>query len=460
MRYEPISPQVFTTNRARLRALLPPNSLVVLNSNDVVPTNADGTASTVVNSDLFYLTGVEQEQTILVLYPDADEPEHRELLFVREPTAENQLWEGHKLDKAEARALTGIQNIHWLSEFPRLFHRLICECSHVYLNTNEHKRAIVEVESRDARFIADTQRRYPLHDFQRLAPLLHELRAVKSEAEIAVIQRACDLTEKGFRRVLQFTRPGVWEREVEAEFSHEFIRHGGRFAYLPIIGSGINACCLHYVTNAAPCRDGELLLLDVGAAYANYNSDMTRTIPVNGRFTRRQRSIYDAVLRVLRQCIQGLRPGKVLKEWQKEAEEMTTKELVDLGLLSLREIRNQAPDKPAFKKFLMHGVGHPIGLDVHDVGLTTKPIKAGWVMTVEPGIYLADEGFAVRLEDNVLVTDRGPVNLMANIPIEAEEIEGLMNARSKRPAARTGKTEVRITRNPKAIREPASNLAR
>ncbi len=438
MRYEPISPQVFTANRARLSPMLQPNSLAVLNSNDVVPTNADGTAATIVNSDLFYLTGVEQEQTILVLYPDADEEAHRELLFVREPTAENELWEGHKLDKAEARGLTGIRNIHWLSEFPRLFHRLVCECSHVYLNSNEHKRAIIEVESREARFIADTRRRYPLHDFQRLAPLLHELRAIKSLEEIALIQRACDLTERGFRRVLQFTRPGVWEREVEAEFSHEFIREGGRFAYLPIIGTGRNACCLHYVLNASQCQSGDLLLLDVGAAYANYNSDMTRTIPVSGRFTRRQREVYDAVRRVLRACIQGLKPGKILKHWQKEAEESMTRELVDLGLVSPSEIKNQDPDKPAFKKFFMHGVGHPIGLDVHDVGLTTRPIKAGWVMTVEPGIYLEDEGFAVRLEDNILVTEKGPVNLMANIPLEAEEIEALMSPRIKRSGATNG----------------------
>ena len=292
------------------------------------------------------------------------------------------------------------------------------------------------------------QRRYPLHSYQRLAPLLHELRAIKSEAEVALIRQACDLTEKGFRRVLEFTRPGVWEREVEAEFSHEFIRHGGRFAYLPIIGSGLNACCLHYVTNAAQCRDGDLLLLDVGAAYANYNSDMTRTIPVNGRFSRRQRDVYDAVLRVLRQSIQGLRPGKLLKEWQKEAEEMTTRELVDLGLLSLRQIRSQAPDKPAFKKYLMHGVGHPIGLDVHDVGLTTKPIKAGWVMTVEPGIYIRDEGFAVRLEDNILVTDQGPVNLMAGIPIDPDEIEALMNCRANRRAPDNGTSSRQHGRKP------------
>jgi len=432
MRYEPIAPELFIGNRARLKELLLPNSLAVLNSNDVAPTNADGTTTTIPNSDLFYLTGVEQEQSILLVYPDAHEPEHRELLFLREPTPENELWEGHKWTQDEARKLTGIEKIHWLSEFPRLFHRLMCECRHAYLNTNEHKRAVIEVETREARFVADTRQRYPLHDYQRLAPLLHQLRAVKSEPEIALMRRACGLTGQGFRRVLRFLRPGVWEREVEAEFAHEFIRHGARFAYLPIIAAGRNACCLHYVSNAEACRDGQLLLLDVGAAYANYGSDMTRTIPVNGRFTRRQRRVYDAVLRVLRQCVQGLTPGKLVRDWQKEAEQAITRELVDLKLLTMRQVRNQSPDKPACKKYFMHGVGHPLGLDVHDVGLTTQPIRAGWVMTAEPGIYLPEEGFAVRLENNVLITDQGPVDLMAKIPIEADEIEEVMNARPKR----------------------------
>ena len=432
MRYETISPELFIANRARLKALLLPNSLAVLNTNDTAPTNADGTTTTISNSDLFYLTGVEQEHSILLLYPEAHEEEHRELLFLREPTGENELWEGHKLTKPEAQALTGIKHVHWLSEFPRLFHRLMCECGHVYLNLNEHKRAVIEVESRDARFVADTQRRYPLHDYQRLAPLMHKLRAVKSEPEIALIRRACDLTEKGFRRLLRFTRPGVSELDVEAEFAHEFIRHGGRFAYLPIVAAGPNACCLHYVSNSAVCRDGQLLLLDVGAACANYNADMTRTIPVNGRFTRRQRSVYNAVLRVLRQCTQGLTVGKLPRDWQKEAEQAITKELVDLKLLSPREVKSQKPGKPACKKYFMHGVGHPIGLDVHDGGLTVEPLQPGWVMTVEPGIYIPDEGLAVRLENNVLITDKGPVDLMASIPIEAEEIEELMNARPKR----------------------------
>jgi Xaa-Pro aminopeptidase len=381
----------------------------------------------VVNSDLFYLTGVEQEQTALLLYPDADDPKHREILFLREPTAENELWEGHKLTKQEARAATGIGNIQWLSAMPRMVHGLLCESACVLLNSNEHKRAVIEVESRDARFAAEMKRRYPLHDFRRLAPLMHRLRVVKSEAEIRLLQQACDLTGDAFRRTLRFVQPGVNEREVEAEFAHEFIRRGARFAYPPIIASGTNACCLHYVTNNQPCRKGDLLLLDVAAAYANYNADMTRTIPVSGRFSRRQKQVYNAVLRALRQSIAGLVPGKKTKDWQKEAEQIVEEELLRLGLLKPAEVRKQKPEAPALKRYFMHGVGHPLGLDVHDVGITTEPMQAGWVMTVEPGIYLPEEGFAVRLENDVLLTDDGPVDLMASIPIEADEIEEMMN---------------------------------
>lgn len=427
---------MFSGNRQRLAALLPKNSLAVVNANDLCPTNADGSQATIVNSDLFYLTGVEQEQSILVIYPDADEEGHRELLFLREPTEDNQLWEGRKLDKKAARELSGIGNIHWLTEFPRLFHRLMCECDHAFLNTNEHKRAVIEVESREARFAADTIRKYPVHDFRRLAPLMHCLRAVKSEFELELIRKACDLTGQGFRRVLAFTRPGVREYEVEAEFSHEFLRHGGRFAYQPIIGSGLNACCMHYLANDQVCREGELLLLDVAASYANYNSDLTRTIPVDGRFTSRQKEVYNAVLRVLRRCIAGLTPGKKIKDWQKEADQLVERELVNLKLISMRQIKQQDPDQPAFKKYFMHGCGHPIGLDVHDVGLTVHPLEPGWVMTVEPGIYIREEGFAVRLENDVLVTAQGPVDLMAHIPVEADEIEELMNARRKTPQER------------------------
>jgi Xaa-Pro aminopeptidase len=431
VRYEPIDPQFFVANRERLKRLLPPNSLAVVNANDVLPTNGDGTLAMIPNSDLFYLTGVEQEQTIVVLYPDADDPKHRELLFLREPTTENKLWEGHKLTKEEARAITGIRHVHWLSDFPRLFHRFMCESDHVLLNSNEQHRAVIEVESREARFVADTMRRYPLHNYHRLAPLMHRLRVVKSKTELALIRKACDLTAAGFSRVLKFTKPGVRETEVEAEFAHEFIRKGSQFAYLPIIATGLNACCLHYVANSSVCHEGELLLLDVAAAYANYNADMTRTIPVSGRFTRRQKRVYNSVLRVLRQCIAGLVPGKKTKDWQQEAEQMIEKELVDLGLLTLREIKQQDPDSPAFKKYFMHGVGHAIGLGVHDVVLATQPIQAGWVMTVEPAIYIPEEGFAVRLENDVLVSEKGPVDLMADIPIEADEIEELMISQPK-----------------------------
>src|SRR5688572_8829746 len=305
-----------------------PNSLAVLNANDVLPTNADGSLPLVPNTDLFYLSGVEQEQSILVIYPDADDEKHRELLFLRETNEELAIWEGHKLTKEEARKVTGIQQIHWLQDFPRLFHRLMCECEHVYLNTNEHKRAVIEVETREARFVADTLRRYPLHNYQRLARLMHQLRVVKSDNEIELIRKAADITRQGFARVLKLLKPGVTEAEVEAEFAHEFIRNRGRFAYSPIIASGKNACVLHYNTNHETCRAGELLLLDVAASYQNYNSDMTRTIPVNGKFTRRQKQVYNAVLRAVRACSEGLKPGKKWKDWQKEAEQVLEKECV------------------------------------------------------------------------------------------------------------------------------------
>jgi len=432
MRHAPIDPKLFTKNRERLKRMLLPNSLVVVNSNDIPPTNADGSTALPANSDLFYLTGVEQEQSILLVYPDADDEKHREILFLRQPSELTQLWEGHKLTKEEAREATGIQNIQWLADFPALFHRLMCECEHVYLNTNEHKRAVVEVETREARFVRRTLRKYPLHDYQRLARVMHRLRVVKSEPELQLIRQACAITDKGFRRVLRFVRPGVNECDIEAEFAHEFIRNRAAFAYLPIIATGKNALALHYIANTAECRAGELLLLDVAASYANYNSDLTRTIPVSGRFTRRQRQVYDAVLRVHRGSIKGLVPGKKPKDWQKEAEQMIEKELVDLKLLTMRQIKKQDPDKPAFKEFFMHGVGHPIGLDVHDVGLTTEPMQAGWVMTVEPAIYILNEGFAIRLENDVLVTENGPVDLMADIPIEADEIEALMNQKKRK----------------------------
>jgi Xaa-Pro aminopeptidase len=432
MRYRPVNPKLFINNRQNLKKLLLPNSLAVVNANDILPTNADGTMPLRPNSDLFYLSGVEQEESMLLLYPDAHEESMREILFLRETSDLIAIWEGHKLTKDEARKVTGIKRIEWLSEFRPLFHRLMCECEHVYLNTNEHKRAGVEVETRDARFIRDTQARYPLHDYQRLARLMHRLRAVKSEFELDLLRQACAITKAGFRRVCRFVRPGVNETAIEAEFAHEFVRRGGNFAYWPIIASGKNACVLHYIQNDQPCRNGDLLLLDVAASYANYNSDLTRTIPVNGRFSRRQRQVYNAVLRVFRSAGKAAVPGKLPKQWQKEVEAMMEKELVDLGLLKRSEIRKQDPDKPALKKYFMHGIGHPLGLDVHDVTHTVEPIQAGWVLTVEPGIYIPAEGLAVRLENDIVVQEGGNVDLMADIPIEADEIEGLMQRRSKR----------------------------
>jgi Xaa-Pro aminopeptidase len=429
MRHAPIPADLFIQNRERLRQLMLPHSLAILNANDIPPTNADGSLRIVPNADLFYLTGVEQEESVLLICPDAHDEKLREVLFLRETNALLETWEGHKLTQPEARALTGIRTVKWLGELPRVLHGLMCEVEHVYLNTNEHKRAVVTVESRDARFIRQLQAQYPLHDYQRLARLMHPLRVVKSAPEIALLQEACDITGRAFERVARFVKPGVNECEVEAEFAHEFTRSRAGFAYTPIIASGKNACVLHYIENAAVCQKGELLLLDVAASYANYNADLTRTIPVGGRFTRRQRQVYNAVLRVLRQSILNLRPGKLHKDWQKEAEQLIERELVGLGLLTPREIKRQDPDQPALKKYFMHGVGHPLGLDVHDVGFTTQPMQAGWVFTVEPAIYIPQEGLAVRLENDVVVGEDKNVDLMADIPLEADQIEHLMRRR-------------------------------
>jgi Xaa-Pro aminopeptidase len=426
MRHSPIAPRLFIENRLRLKALMEPRTLAVVQANDILPTNADGTIRLIQNSDLFYLTGVNQEETILLLCPDALDEKHREILFLRETNEQIATWEGHKLTKEQARERTGIREVRWLAEFPVMFRSLMCACSAVYLNSNEHGRANVEVETRDARFIREVQARFPLHCYLRLARLMHQLRLVKSPREVELIRKACALTIKGFDRVLKFTRPGVTETEIEAEFAHEFIRGGGKFAYEPIIASGANACVLHYIENDQPCKNGDLLLLDVAASCANYNSDLTRTIPVNGKFSPRQKQIYEAVLRVLRETTRLAVPGKLHRDWQKESEKLMEEELLQLGLLKQSEIKKQDPDKPAFKKYFMHGIGHPLGLDVHDVGILSEPMRPGWVLTVEPGIYLKEEGLAVRLEDDIVVTDGEPVNLLADAPIEVEQIEARM----------------------------------
>jgi Xaa-Pro aminopeptidase len=422
---------LFSENRARLRALLRPKSLVAVNNNDVFPTNADGTLVLHPNADLFYLTGIAQEESIVVIFPDATDERSREILFVRETSPMIETWEGKRLSKEEARKVSGIERVEWLSEFPVIFRLLMCEAENVYLNSNEHPRATIVVETREARFVQETQRAYPLHQYHRLAPLLHALRSVKSAAEVEIIRQACGITGDAFRRVARFVRPGVNETEVEAEFAHEFIRRGGRFAYSPIIASGANACALHYIENNAVCGDGDLLLLDVAASYGNYKSDLTRTIPVNGRFTKRQRQIYEAVLRVYRLCEAALEPGLTARDWRDFADETMAKELVDLKLLKASEVRKQGAEKKALKKYYMHGIGHPIGLDTHDVSVIGAPMQAGWVVTCEPGIYIPAEKIGVRLEDTVLITENGPQSLMADIPMEADEIEALMAGRRK-----------------------------
>ncbi len=413
-------------NRARLRSLLPPSSLAVVNANDLLPINADATLLMQPASDLFYLTGIEQEETVLLLAPDAFDEKQREMLFIRQPNEHLKTWEGYKVSKEDAARLSGVEQIRWLSELPAELHKLLCEVERVYLNSNEHKRAVIEVETRDARFVRDLQRRYPLHRYERLARIMHRLRVVKSAAEIALIRQACAITARGFKRLLKFIRPGVNECEVEAELAHEFTRRRGKFAYNPIIAAGANSCVLHYNSNDQTCRRGEVLLLDVAASYANYNSDLTRTVPVGGRFTRRQKQVYDAVLRTMRAMIRAAVPGKLHRDWQKEAEALLTQECLQLGLLKPGEVRKQNPDAPAVKKYFMHGLGHVIGLDVHDVGYMNEPFAPGWVLTVEPGLYLPAEGFGIRIENTVLVTADGPEDLMADIPVEAAEIERAM----------------------------------
>jgi len=426
MKAVPIPAALFTLNRARLVKKLLPCSLAVFNANDIMPTNADGSLGHLQNADLFYLTGVHQEETVLLLAPNAFDPNHREILFVRQPNAHLAIWEGHKLTKEQATAISGIKNVKWLAEFPGIFRSLACELENIYLNSNEHQRADVTVETRDARFVRACQKSFPLHRYQRLAPLMHELRVVKSPYEVDAIQAACDLTGKGFKRACKFLKPGVNEAEVEAEFAHEFIRHKGQFAYPPIIAGGANNNILHYNQNDQPCKKGDLLLLDVAAGLGNYMSDLTRTIPVSGKFTRRQKQVYNAVLRIFRAQVAALVPGKTTKDLRTECEEITAQECVDLGLLKMSQLKKQKPDEPAVRPFFMHGVSHPIGLDVHDVTYNHLKISPGWVLTVEPAIYIQAEGFGVRLENTVLVTENGPRDLMADIPIEAGEIETLM----------------------------------
>ena len=430
MRYESIAPEFFIRNRANLRGLLKANSIVILHSNDIYPTNADGTMAFKQNSDLFYLTGVDQEGTTLILMPDAIDPKEREILFVKETSDLIAVWEGDKLTKEQARAATGVQRVEWSHLFDELLQRVIPQADHIYLATNEHLRAVVTTETRSARFVRDCQARFPLHRYERLAPLLHRLRIIKDQEELKYLQHACDITEAGFRRLLGFIKPGVGEWEIEAELLHEFVRRGSRgFAYSPIIGTGKNACVLHYVENDKICQDGDMVLLDVAAEYGGWASDLTRTIPVNGKFTPRQRDVYNAVLRVFRGANDILRPGNTPMEYQQQVIELMERELVHLGLFSAKEALAQGPEKLLVKRYFMHGTSHHLGLDVHDVCPPHEPFAEGMVFTIEPGIYIREESMAVRLENDVVIGKDKNFDLMHNIPIDVEEIEELMNTR-------------------------------
>ena len=427
MKYKSINSNLFIENRKRFIANLKPNSIAIFVSNDITPTNADGNMGFVQNSDLFYLSGVDQEETILVIFPDAANSTHREILFVRETSESIAIWEGAKLSKEQATATSGIKNIQWIQHFEQVIKSVIFQAERLYLNSNEHTRRFIDMETAEMRFNKKIRKQYPLHVIERSAPIMHKLRAIKSDIEVELIQHACDITEKGLRRLLGFIKPGVMEYEIEAELIHEFIRNRSNgFAYGPIIASGPNACVLHYVENNKQCKDGDVILLDVAAEYANYRSDLTRCLPVNGKFSPRQKDVYNAVLRVMKQAIKMLVVGNTFNDYNKAVGQLMEKELVDLGLLTKEEIKSQSNELPAYKKYFMHGTSHFLGIDVHDVGDFSRKMEAGMVFTCEPGIYIPKEGLGIRIENNILVTAKGPVDLMKNIPIEVDEIEELM----------------------------------
>ena len=430
MKYSPINASLFIKNRAAFVKQMEKGALAVFNSNDIFPISADSSMPFQQHRDIFYLSGVDQEESVLVLFPNASNPAHKEILFLKETSELIAIWEGEKLTKETALQVSGIKTVYWLQQFPVIFKQLMAECGAIYLNTNEHLRASTEVETREDRFIKKVRIEYPAHQTLKSAPILHQIRSIKSQLEIDLMQTACNITEAGFRRLLGFVKPGVWEYEIEAELVHEFIKRRSKgFAYTPIIASGKNACVLHYIENNQQCQDGEVILLDVAAEYANYSSDLTRCIPVSGRFTKRQKAVYNAVLHVKKEAEKLLVPGVIMADYHKNVGLLMEEQLVGLNLISIDDIKNQKPEWPAYKKYFMHGTSHFIGLDTHDVGLWHQPIQAGMVFTCEPGIYIPEENLGIRLEDDLVVQEKGgPFNLMKNIPLEAEVIEDLMNA--------------------------------
>ena len=425
MRHAPIDPGLFADNRRKLTALLPQHALAIVHAADVLPTNGDGTLRLHPAGDLFWLSGIEQEESVLVLAADVSEPAHRAMLFIRQPNEHLAIWEVEKLTKEKARAISGIDTVRWLTDLPGVLHGLLCESGPVFLNANEHERASLDVPQRDLRMARQLIHDYPLHDYRRLAPLLRRLRAIKSPAEVDLLRQAIDITDAGLRRMLAILKPAVSEHELEAELAAEFIRRRATFGYEPIIASGKHACCLHYTANDDVCREGDLVLIDVGACYANYNADLTRTYPVSGRFTTRQRAIYEAVLRVLKHSIARATVGTTSRDWKRAAQLEMNDELLQLGLLSAADVAKDSAEEPASKKYFMHGLGHSLGLGVHDLAPINGPFEPGWVITVEPGIYIPDEGIGIRLENDVLITERGPIDLCSHVPIEPGDIEGL-----------------------------------
>ena len=430
MKYLPISSELFIKNRLKLSKQMVSNSIAIFNSNDVFSTGADSTLPFEQHRNIFYLTGVDQEESILLVFPDAKQEAHREVLFVKETNDHIAIWEGAKLSKLQATASSGIKTVYWLEEFQSIFSRLMEESTHFYYNNNEHYRQAVEMETREDRFLKMVKSSYPAHKMVPNFPIMEALRGVKESEEISLIKTACDITEKGFNRVLGFVKPGVMEYEIEAEYTHEFLRNRSKgFAYTPIIASGYNACVLHYIDNNQECKDGDLLLMDVAAEYANYSSDMTRTIPVNGRFTARQKAVYQAVLNVKNQATKLLVPGTMWDAYHVEVGKLMTSELLGLELINKVDVQNEDPKWPAYKKYFMHGTSHHMGLDTHDFGALKSPMQANMVFTIEPGIYIPEENMGIRLEDDVVIQAKGsPVNLMQNIPIEIDEIEALMNS--------------------------------
>ena len=430
MKYDRIDASLYIKNRNNFASQMEAGTLAVFNSNDIYPVSADSTMPFQQHRDILALSGVDQEESILVLFPNASNPAHREVLFLKETSDLIAVWEGEKLTKSAAFETSGIKTIYWLQQFPTIFKQMMAEAKGIYLNTNEHLRANTEVETREDRFIKQVKQDYPAHQVFKSAPIMHKIRSIKDAIEIELMQRACKITEAGVRRLLGFIKPGVWEYEIEAELSHEFLRNRSKgFAYTPIVASGKNACVLHYIENNQQCNDGDVILLDVGAEYANYSSDLTRCIPVNGRFTARQKEVYNSVLHVKKEAEKLLVAGTIMAEYHKQVGHLMEEQLVKLGLISTQDIATQNPDWPAYKKYFMHGTSHFLGLDTHDVGLWHEPIQAGMVFTCEPGIYIPEEGLGIRLEDDLVIQASGaPFNLMKDIPLEAEEIEELMNA--------------------------------